>query len=83
MNSWMGNFIIESDVIIKMHVAYCNINSNEEYLDKWIEFTKIHILNPVINSKVFLDILNNLVKPITVGELSSYEVNHIIIVTRI
>lgn len=72
----MGNFLIESEIIIKKHIAYCNINSKEEYLDKWTEFIDVHLQNPVINFKVFLDVLNNLVKPLTEGELSLYEVKY-------
>lgn len=73
----MGNFLIESEIIIKKHIACCNINSKEEYLNKWIEFIDIHLQNPVIHFKVFLDILNNLVKSLTEGELSDYEVKSI------
>lgn len=70
----MGDFLPESNVIIQQHVAQSNITVVDEYLGQWIEFINAHALSPVVNSKVFSDLVENLVKPITTGQLSNEEV---------
>lgn len=71
----MGDFLPESSLIIQQHIAQSNMYPVDEYLGQWIEFINTHVLSPVINFKVFSDTLDNLVKPITMGKLSSEEVN--------
>lgn len=70
----MGDFLPESSLIIQQHVAQSNISTTDEYLGQWIEFIHAHALSPVVNYKVFSDILENLVKPINSGQLSNEEV---------
>lgn len=71
----MGDFLPESSLIIQQHIAQNNMSIVDEYLGQWIEFINAHVLSPVIDFKVFSDTLDNLVKPITTGQLSSEEVN--------
>jgi hypothetical protein len=71
----MGDFLPESSLIIQQHVAQSNIGLVDEYLGRWIEFINAQGTSPVINTKVFSDILENLVKPISTGQLSNEEVN--------
>ncbi|XP_025408650.1 protein unc-13 homolog 4B isoform X2 [Sipha flava] len=73
INSWMGDFLPESSLIIQQHVAQSNIGLVDEYLGRWIEFINAQGTSPVINTKVFSDILENLVKPISTGQLSNEE----------
>lgn len=75
MNSWTGDFLPESRLIIQQHVAHCNISRVDEYLNKWIEFINVHLLCPVIHFKVFSDVLDNLMNALTTGQLSSHEVD--------
>lgn len=76
MHSWMGDFLPESILLIQQHVGQCNISSVEEYLGQWVEFINVHLQSPVINAKVFSDLLNDLVMSIKARELSSDEVNY-------
>jgi len=71
----MGDFLPESSLIIQQHVAQSNISAVDEFLSQWIEFINVHVLSPVVNFKVFSDILDNLVKSVTTGRLSNEEVN--------
>ncbi|VVC40707.1 Hypothetical protein CINCED_3A013301 [Cinara cedri] len=71
--SWMGDFLPQSSLIIQQHVAQSNIGPVDEYLGQWIEFINAHALSPVVNFKVFSDVLDSLVKPITMGQLSNEE----------
>ncbi|XP_026805055.1 protein unc-13 homolog 4B isoform X2 [Rhopalosiphum maidis] len=73
MNSWKGDFLPESSLIIQQHVAQSNIGAVDECLSQWIEYINAHVLSPVVNFKVFSDILDILVKPITTGHLSNEE----------
>jgi len=75
MNSWTGDFLPESSLIIQQHVAQSNIGAVDECLGQWIEFINAHVLSPVVNFKVFSDLINSLVKPITTGHLSNEEVD--------
>lgn len=75
MNSWLGDFLPESRLIIQQHVTHRNISHVDEYLSKWIEFINAHLLCPVIHFKVFSDTLDNLMDPLTMGQLSSHEVH--------
>lgn len=68
----------ESTLIIQQHVAQSNISVVDECLGQWVEFINAHVLSPVINFKVFSDILDKLVKPVSSGQLSSEEVNKIL-----
>jgi len=70
----MGDFLPESSLIIQQHVAQSNITFVDECLGQWIEYINAHALSPVVNLKVFSDVLENLVKPINTGQLSSEEV---------
>lgn len=70
----MGDFLPESSLIIQQHVAQSNIGPVDEYLGRWIEFINAQVISPVINTKVLSDILENLVKPVSTGQLSSEEV---------
>lgn len=76
MHSWMGDFLPESILLIQQHVGQSNISSVEECLGQWVEFINVHMQSPVINAKVFSDLLDDLVKSIEAKELSSDEVNH-------
>lgn len=71
----MGEFLPKSNFIIQQHVAQSNISFVDEYLSRWAEFINVHVLSPVINFKVFLDILEKLMKPISAGQLTNEEVN--------
>lgn len=75
MNSWKGDFLPESSLIIQQHVAQSNIGAVDECLSQWIEYINAHVLSPVVNFKVFSDILDILVKSIITGHLSNEEVN--------
>lgn len=74
MHSWTGDFLPESRLIIQQHLAYHNISHVDEYLSQWTEFINAHLLCPAISPKVFSDVLDNLMKPLTTGQLSSHEV---------
>lgn len=71
----MGDFLPESSLLIQQHVGQSNISSVEEFLGQWIEYVNVHLQSPVVNTKVFSGILDNLVEPIKAGQLSSDEVN--------
>ncbi|KAE9529780.1 hypothetical protein AGLY_011876 [Aphis glycines] len=73
MNSWKGDFLPESSLIIQQHVAQSNIGAVDECLSQWIEYINAHVLSPVVNFKVFSDILDILVKSIITGHLSNEE----------
>ncbi|XP_025200200.1 protein unc-13 homolog 4B-like isoform X2 [Melanaphis sacchari] len=73
MNSWKGDFLPESSLIIQQHVAQSNVSTVDECLSQWIEYINAHVLSPVVNFKVFSDILDILVKSITTGHLSNEE----------
>lgn len=70
----MGDFLPESNLIIQQFVTQNNISSVEQFLSLWIAYINVHVLIPTIHFKIFLDTLENLVKPITTGQLSSEEV---------
>lgn len=72
----MGNFLPESNLIIEYYVQKSNISSLDEYLWRWVEFINVHMLISVVNFRVFLDILNNLIEPIKAGKLSNEEVKY-------
>lgn len=74
IHSWTGEFSPESSWIIQQHVAQSNVGHVDECLSQWIEYVNIQVLSPVISYKVFSDILENLVKPVSTGRLSSEEV---------
>jgi len=71
----MGDFLPESSLIIQQHVAQSNISAVDECLGQWIEFINAHVLSPVVDFKVFSDLIDNLVKFITTGRLSNEEVD--------
>ena len=79
MNSWMGDFLPESSLIIQQHVAQSNIGAVDECLGQWVEFINAHVLSPMVNFKVFSDILDSLVKSIKTGHLSNEEVGQILL----
>lgn len=70
----MGDFLPESNLIIQQFVTQNNISSVEQFLSLWIAYINVHVFIPTIHFKIFLDTLENLVKPITTGQLSSEEV---------
>lgn len=70
----MGDFLPESSLIIQQHVAQSNIGPVDEFLCRWVEFINTQTLSPVVHFKVFSDVLDNLVKPISTGQLSNEEV---------
>jgi len=70
----MGDFLPESSIIIQQHVAQSNIAPDDEFLCQWVEYINAHVLSPIINYKVFSDVLDNLVKPINSGRLCNEEV---------
>ncbi|XP_050543331.1 protein unc-13 homolog 4B isoform X2 [Daktulosphaira vitifoliae] len=72
-NSWEGDFLPESKLIIQQHVAQGNISPVDEYLSQWIEYCNAHVLSPVVSFKVFSDILEKLVKPISTGIICNEE----------
>lgn len=71
----MGILLPESNSIIKQHVLQNNISSIDQYLGQWIEYINIHLLTPVINFKVFSDLIDKLVIPINSGYLPEDEVD--------
>lgn len=71
----MGDFLPESGLIIQQHAAQSNIGPVDEHLGQWIEFIGVHAQSPVVNPKVFSGVLDNLVKPISTGQLSAEEVS--------
>jgi len=71
----MGDFLPESSLIIQQHVVQSNISTVDECLGQWIEFINVHVLSPVVNFKVFSDLIDSLVKSITTGHLSNEEVD--------
>lgn len=77
MCSWMGDLLPQSSLIIRQHVNQKGISPIDQYLGQWIEYTNIHLLDPVINSKVFSDLIDNLSKPIISGLLSEDKVDNI------
>lgn len=70
----MGDFLPESSLIIQQHVAQSNISPVDEFLCQWVEFINTQALSSVVHFKVFSDVLDNLVKPISSGQLSNEEV---------
>lgn len=72
---WTGEFWPESNFIIQQHIAQSNIDSLDEYLCQWTEFINAHVRSPVINYKVFSDILAKLAKHISTCQFSSEEIN--------
>lgn len=75
MYSWMGDLLPQSSLIIHQHVSQKGIGPVDQYLGQWTEYINIHLLDPVINSKVFSNLIDNLMKPITSGLLSEDEVD--------
>ncbi|XP_050433740.1 protein unc-13 homolog 4B [Adelges cooleyi] len=71
--SWEGDFLPESKLIIQQHVTQGNISPVDECLSQWIEYVNTQVLSPVISFKVFSDILEKLVKPITTGKICDEE----------
>lgn len=75
----MGDFLPESKLIIQQHVAHRNISHVDECLSQWVEFINAHLFCPVIHFKVFSDVLDNLMDPLTMGQLSSNEVGNFLL----
>lgn len=73
----MGDFLPESNLIIQLFITLHNISSIENLFARWIAYINVHVLIPKKHFEVLLDILENLVKPITSGQLSVEKVYYI------
>ncbi|KAK9497100.1 hypothetical protein O3M35_004477 [Rhynocoris fuscipes] len=71
--TWDGKFKGAADIILRQHATQCGLRLADERMTQWVEFTNLHINNP-INFNLFKDIIIDIKEPLLNGLYSEDEI---------
>ncbi|XP_065220608.1 protein unc-13 homolog 4B-like isoform X2 [Planococcus citri] len=73
--TWDGVFCPEGEIILRQHLAQCNLGLTDDLIAKWVEYVNIH-QNKQINFGVLANLSSLLVKSMKDQLLTDTEVKH-------